>query len=241
MNHNSKLLSICLVAASVLFASGAEGHILVSPANRMAGRDDAKFIQNNPSTPGNPTIPTVADSPSPCSTYATPMATRLQLQPGQNFTFNVQETINHPGRFIVQFRLDPTVNFWTPGPANQLARVEDPLVRGTTPIPIVVPNTPCDNCMIRVLQQMDEQPGEFYVQCYDVRISASNPVATPPPAGTVGKLAEGDFKKPGFGCAMVADISKNPPGPGGTGFAALVTFALMLMPLVVAIQRRRQV
>ncbi len=235
MRHHSKSLSLFLLAISVLFASGSEAHIIVTPANRMGGRDDAKFIQNNMANP------TVADSPSPCSTYTTPMATRLQLRPGQNFTFTVQETINHPGRFFVQFRQDATQNFWTP--ANQLARVEDPLVRGTTPLSIVVPNTPCDACMIRVLQQMDEQPGEFYVQCYDVRINASNPVATPPAGGPSTLSANSDFQKPGFGCAMISDSSKPPGsgGPGGTGFAALITLALMLMPLVVAVERRLRV
>jgi hypothetical protein len=202
-----------------------------------------KFIQNNRLNP------TVADNPGPCANFRTRMATPLQLTPGQSFTFSVQETINHPGRFYVQFSPANDANFWLP--ANQLALVEDPLNRATTPVTFTVPNVITNTATIRVLQEMDEQPGEYYVHCVDVNIGTAAtpaPPSTPPPGAGEGTLStQKEFVKPGFGgCGAVAAVSAGrndgrgggPPSAGGMGAVSLAVF--FLLPLVFALFIRAQ-
>lgn len=236
--HLAQRLTVSLLAlVSVIAVSlEAQGHIRITPVGRMGTSDRVKFIQNNKN---NPTVP---DSPGPCSNNTTRMATPLQVTGGQQFTFTVQETINHPGRFYVQFSSGGDAGFWQA--ANQLALVEDTQNNGTTNVTFAVPNMNCNTCTFRVLQEMDEQPGEFYVHCVDVNITASggtNPPATPPPAtggGSEGTLsANKEFVKPGFGgCGLVAASATGSQGGGPSGPSALQTLTLgllMMIPLFV--------
>ncbi len=223
------LLAIALVG----LGSHAEAHIKITPVGRMGTGDAFKFIQNNKA---NPTA--VPDSPGPCQNFNTRMATPIQLTPGQQFTFQVQETINHPGRFYVQFSPAGDQNYWLP--ANQLALVQDPGNRLTTPVTFTVPNTNCNTCSFRVLQEMDDQPGEFYVHCVDVNIGTV--AATPPPTtpGTGGNQGSSSVtkltEKPGFGgCGTIQKNSGS--GPGSTGGLAALAFGLPL--LVIFATRRR--
>ncbi len=219
----------------VLAASQAEAHIKITPVGRMGTGDAFKFIQNNKA---NPTA--VPDSPGPCQNFNTRMATPIQLTPKQQFTFQVQETINHPGRFYVQFSQAGDQNFWLP--ANQLALVQDPGNRLTTPVTFTVPDVNCNTCTFRVLQEMDDQPGEYYVHCVDVNIGtvASTPPPTTPGTGgreganSVTKLAE----KPSFGgCGMIQSNHRSGPGPGPSGGLIALLFGL---PLVFTLFLRRR-
>lgn len=193
----------------LLFSFFADAHIrMTSPIGRMNTRDDVKFT--NP----NPTAQTVPDNPGPCSTFTTPMTTRLQYVAGQTINVSFSETINHPGRFIVQFSPGGGQGFWSP--ANQLANVADTQSGGVRTLPVRLPTTPCDTCMMRVLQQMDDQPGEFYVQCFDITLTAPAPGQAPPsdpqPVVTLESNADTTSQtKFGGGCAMVKSIDK--PGP----------------------------
>lgn len=187
----------------------AEAHIKLNlPLGRMGTRDDAKFTQANPANP------VVADTPGPCANYNTVMPTRLQYTPGQTVNVSLQETINHPGRFIVQFSPANAQGFWSP--ANQLANVADAQSGGTRSIAVQLPNTPCDNCMLRVLQQMDDQPGEFYVHCIDIRIAAeAEPYPMPvkaPPVNTLESSSLASQPKFGGGCGLIKDINQSGPG-----------------------------
>lgn len=228
----------------MLFAVGlesADAHVRVTPTGRMGAADGTKFIQNNKA---NPSL--APDSPGPCQNFRTRMPTPLQLTGGQSFTFQVQETINHPGRFYVQFSRGSDAGFWDA--ANQLAVVEDPNNRATTPVTITVPDINCTTCTFRVLQEMDEQPNEFYVHCIDANIVASN-ATTPQPlptGGTEGASSVTDLTpKPGFGgCGTIAarQVMKGTgssgglgSGPGGTSAASTLALLLLFMaPLIVA-------
>ncbi len=217
-----------------LFFAAAEqsfAHIRVNPAGRMGQSDLVKFIQNNSA---NPTVP---DNPGPCATFTTRSATPLQFTPGQSTTITVTETINHPGRFYVQFSPANDANFWLA--ANRLALVQDNQNNGTTNITFNLPNTTCDACTLRVLQEMDEQPGEFYVHCIDIRIAAANPTPTPTPtpgpSPTVGtSSASTTENRPGFGgCGSSGKKSSN-----GTSDTANLMFALL--PLIVLLNLKRR-
>lgn len=214
---------------AVLLVSVAEAHIKVTPVGRMGSNDAVKFIQNNK------TNPTTQDNPGPCSTYTTRMATPYKVAPGGQITFTLTETINHPGRFYVQYSPGSGQGFWDA--ANQLAKVEDTKNGGTTNITVNVPNVTTNTAVIRVLQEMDDQPGEFYVQCLDVNIG---PLTAPPPTATPdvsksGATGASDAPKPGFGgCGTVVAFSNSDRGGGGTG-GAPAALAVMLLPLIAAL------
>ena len=233
-----KSQTLTAVFGLLIVASTANAHIRISPVGRMGTSDATKFIQNNRVNP------TVADNPGPCANFRTRMATPLQLTPGQSFTFNVQETINHPGRFYVQFSPANDAGFWLP--ANQLALVEDPNNRATTPVTFTVPNVNSNTATIRVLQEMDEQPGEYYVHCVDVNIGTAAtpaPTATPPGAGNEGTLStQKELVKPGFGgCGMVSSVgSGRGGGPTSGGMGAISLAIVFLLPLLFAIAVRAQ-
>lgn len=216
----------------------AEAHIrLNNPVGRMGASDAAKFIQPNPA---NPTVP---DSPGVCANFNTPMAARLQYTAGQVLNFALTETINHPGSFIVQFSPDSVNGFWLP--ANQLANVADTMNGGTRSINVVIPATPCTNCMLRVLQLMSDQPNEFYVHCFDIAITAA--VTPPPPTGGSSSSSGGTSTsqstsnvtsqpKFGGGCGLVKD--HDPNGPGGSGFLFLFLLPGMMYLVLRKFEKR---
>ncbi|HEX4925284.1 MAG TPA: SCE4755 family polysaccharide monooxygenase-like protein [Bdellovibrionales bacterium] len=211
-----------LTLAVTLFCSAATAHVrLNTPAGgRNNNNDSIKFTRQNPQNTAQ------SDVPSPCGSITTPTATRLQFQPGQTVTFNWTETINHPGRYIVQFTPCATTPqaFWLA--ANELGRLEDTMANATQSMTVQIPNINCGTCMLRFLQVMDEQPGEYYVHCLDIRVGTgvggcpSQP--TPTPSGGSGgggnSGASGDAsaqQAPRMGgCATVEG-----GGPGGSGSA----------------------
>ncbi len=206
-----------LLVASV----SAEAHIkLNSPIGRMGVKDDAKFTQPNAANP------TVADTPGVCATYNTVMPVRLAYTAGQTLNIGITESINHPGRFIVQFSPDSVNGFWLA--ANQLVNVADAQTGGDRQLSVKIPTTPCTNCMLRVLQQMDDQPGQFYVHCLDITISSAAVVTPPPTTGgsssggtSTTKSTSNVTSQPKFGggCGLVKNQDHN--GPGGSGFLFL--------------------
>jgi hypothetical protein len=227
-----KLLNLTTLVSLVLISFISEGHIkMTSPVGRMGARDDAKFTQFNPANP------TVADNPGPCGTYTTPMSTRLQYVAGQTINVGLSETINHPGRFIVQFSPGGGQGFWNT--ANQLANVPDTQVRGTRSLTVKLPDTTCDTCMMRVLQQMDDQPGEFYVHCFDITLTAAN---APPTQGSgnpqqvsaqESNSSVAEQPKFGGGCGTISSNDRQDP----PNYLAML---LMMLPILVYFKLRRR-
>ncbi|MBK9323487.1 MAG: hypothetical protein IPM97_11200 [Bdellovibrionaceae bacterium] len=230
----------------VLIVGEAEAHIRITPVGRMGTSDAVKFIQRNRLNPA-----LAPDSPGPCANFTTRMTTPLQLNAGQQFSFVIQETINHPGRFYVQYSPANDSNFWLA--ANQLALVQDTQNNGTTTVTFTVPNVSTTNtATIRVLQEMDEQPGEYYVHCVDVNIlnnssTTPSPVPTPP---IVGSGAEGkssapyENEKPTFNtsCGVISAIHENRKGggPPSAGSLAVIAF-LFLLPITLGFYLRARV
>lgn len=222
------LFRVFCLAVGLFLSVVTEAHIrLISPIGRMASRDDGKFTQSNPANPG-------PDMPGPCATYTTPMTTRLQYTAGQSININLVETINHPGRFIVQFSPSGPSGFWQS--QNQLANVVDTQSGGARTISVKFPNAPCETCMMRVLQQMDDQPGEFYVHCYDIKLNAA-PVIAAPPTETVTKsesLSSAEQPKFGGGCGIISTKTK----PNDPNYF-LMLFSFLLIPILSYLYLRR--
>jgi len=153
--------------------------------------------------------------------------------PNQVVPIVLQETINHPGRFIVQFSLFNDLGFELP--ENELARLEDTMSGGMRTLQARMPNAECDRCTLRVVQVMDDQPGELYVHCIDINLRAS----TNPPGGqsTLGSNSQPLGEKPGFGCGRVQD---NDAGPMSGSNRAAGLILLLLLPMLAYWRLRNQ-
>jgi hypothetical protein len=100
---------------------------------------------------------------------------------GKMLTVSWEETINHPGRFILSFsnaRDAFTGNILKTIIDNQGAETPTPH-QFSTQIPI--PDINCDTCSIQLIQSMEENPQAptFYYSCADLKIVASASPANP--------------------------------------------------------------
>jgi hypothetical protein len=167
-------------------------------------------------------------------------------EPNQIVPIVFQETINHPGRFIVQFSMANDTGFALP--ENELTRLEDTMAGGMRTLQARMPNVECNQCTLRVIQVMDDQPGELYVHCIDINLRAAAappppppPVTPPPPGpGALGSDTAATATKPGFGCGLVSDNSSG-SGPGSAGGVMRWALVLMMLPLVALTILRQRV
>lgn len=134
----------------------------------------------------------------PCGRVAK-TANPTVLTAGQQLTVNWEETIDHPGRYILAYSVDNDVTFTTIN-AN-LPDTQGGALPHRYTTTITVPNVTCTNCTLRLIQSMEENPAAptFYYSCADVRIQAvgqptptptatpnptASPTATPTPSGS---------------------------------------------------------
>jgi len=114
------------------------------------------------------------------------------LQPGQTLQVRWEETIDHPGYFLIEYSTDNDQTF------TLLANVVDNQV-GALPhafsTNVVVPNITCTACTLRLTQMMTENPAlpRPYFSCADIQIGAAGtpPVVNPPPSGQSGQSGSG--------------------------------------------------
>ena len=106
------------------------------------------------------------------------------FQVGQSYTVTVQETIQHPGHFIVNL-LNGNHQLIT-----QLANVVDTIQVGTQNVTITMNPAlgvgACTDCVLQLIQSMEENPAvpTFYYSCADILITDPMAVATPIPIAT---------------------------------------------------------
>ena len=119
----------------------------------------------------------------PCGVARTNAPTALLG--GQTLTVTFEETINHPGRYYVEF--SPA------GDDNWVRLVEVPDVQaGALPhnytTQVTIPNRDCTDCTIRLIQSMEENPANpsFYYSCADVTVTAQ--ADAPPPDDDVEEV-----------------------------------------------------
>ncbi|HVZ37139.1 MAG TPA: SCE4755 family polysaccharide monooxygenase-like protein, partial [Polyangiaceae bacterium] len=170
------------------------------------------------------------------------------FQPGQVVTVTWVEYVNHPSYFRVAFQPDgdsfpmrqnvPQSNS-VPETADQqqsaeeavfagstaqlLAVVQDNNTSTTAPLStqVTLPNTPCENCTLQVVQVMYNNPpqdGGGYYQCADIAIRGSGDTTGSGGSGTTGSTdeqppaAEPDA---GTGSGQNGDVSSTAaPGAG---------------------------
>jgi hypothetical protein len=211
---------LLILLLGVLFFQPTYAHIrMISPKPRL----DVDNLKQGPGVV------------NPCGNQ--PRGTNPYIyEPNQIVPIQLQETINHPGRFIVQFSLANDTGFTLP--ENELARLEDTMAGGMRTLQPRMPNVECTNCTLRVIQVMDDQPGELYVHCIDINLRAAvvapPPTPTPPPTpgpGALGGETTATATKPGFGCGLVSEHNSG-SGPGAPGGAMRWTLVLMMLPLI---------
>jgi hypothetical protein len=127
----------------------------------------------------------------PCGGVARGTAT--QLTAGQTITVEWEETIEHPGRYLISFSEKNDTNF------TELKRVED-TKNGSNDLPhrysttITVPNVNCTACTMQLIQVMTENPAapRNYYSCADIAITGANPNITTTTTTTKPGTSSGD-------------------------------------------------
>lgn len=168
----------------------------------------------------------------PCGVAGSPRSGNpTVLQPGDTVTVQWDETIDHDSHYRLAFLADgeefplpvafddfcdPAVDDWCV--ADELADVVD----GSYEFDWVVPDTPCDNCTLQLIQVMYDgdglQESDFYYDCADVVILDPDPSTS----ATTGAGGGGDGGAGDGGSATSGDgggsSSDGPTGSGsGTG------------------------
>jgi len=163
----------------------------------------------------------------PCGGLAR-SANPMVVQGGSNLIVQWEETINHPGRFIISLSMANDQNF----NQNVLATVID-TQNGGIPLPhryqtqVAIPNINCPTCTIQLIQSMEENPAAptYYYSCADINIQMTQapaptpipePTPTPPPGdggegiqnSIITQQAEG--VKFGKGCGTVKSVATSP-------------------------------
>jgi hypothetical protein len=186
---------------------------------------------------------TTNSTTNPCGGVARG-ANSVTFAAGSNLTFSWRETIEHPGRFLVQFSPANDQSFELP--ANELFRKEDTETRGTHSATVKLPNTPCEACTLRLVQVMDDQPGELYVNCVDIRLTSPSATTPPPDSGSPDNASQtsqaggdGEKTKMPAGCALASgrlnQIGNNRQiggVPFGSPSGGLMNLMLWTLPLL---------
>jgi hypothetical protein len=172
-------------------------------------------------------------------------------EPGQQITVTWQETVGHAGHFRISLAkdradlMDPVVTTTTGdgttgnsisaeimNPVANPVLVDNLFPRDNVTAPqaepftttVTLPNEPCENCTLQVVQFMAQHPpGFFYHHCADVNVvaKADAPVATATGALEPATTPSSSSKDSG-GCSLVGGVT----GQGGSRALALSVFGL---------------
>jgi hypothetical protein len=210
----------------VLFAGALLGVLTFGVAARQPAFGHARLVEPKPRNNSTQYKNEMFACGGQPARAATQPLTRLVA--GQTTTIRFEETVNHPGCFLLDFSPDGDTN-WQELPNGNIKHV------GTAPNPTeqrprpymwtgTLPNVTCENCTIRVRQVMMESRGgetapcppnplnnvPTYFSCANVVLAAAqeSDAGAPPRDG-----GGGDAPQPPRPDASVAAVD----GAGGTG------------------------
>ena len=140
------------------------------------------------------------------------------LEAGSTITVEFRETVPHPGWFRIAFDddgqddLPPPPTSSTPPTSAVPPILKDGIMDGTRNMPytaeITLPNTPCDNCTLQLIQVMTDRNGNpSYYNCADIILTA--------PTGSGGAGGTGGTDAGGTGGSTAGESQ----GGGGSGGA----------------------
>jgi hypothetical protein len=171
----------------------------------------------------------------PCGRAGGVRTTRITtFRPGQTVTVIFDEIIDHPGYFRIAFdrsgdgALGPPVwngtAFVNPPNVEVLQDlIANPpgLTHGESRVQL--PDIECDTCTLQLIQVMTDKPpfdglDDFYYQCADLRLSATEPLGGPPPIPPPTSVFTSQGGSQGGGCSSV-------PGDGAMALLVVATIA----------------
>jgi hypothetical protein len=167
-----------------------------------------------------------------------PSIPTLELVGGSQLEIELNETIRHAGRFKVQWSITGQDNF-----ASQVLATKQntPSAGGLHKMTVTIPNIDCPSCIIRVIQEMDDQPTQTYVQCIDSKFTKSTVAPSPTPSDDddASKQSASKSLPEMSSCGLVASQmgSGNGPGPRGVGNLSLI---FLLLPMILALLLRQR-
>lgn len=185
----------------------------------------------------------------PCGGLAR-SAVPTNVMGGTMMTVTWQETIDHPGKYILSFSTGQDLNFQQ----NVLATIID-TQDGAGGIPhmystqVMIPNIDCTTCTIQLIQSMEENPAapSYYYSCADLNIQKQAAVPPPAPAPTPtpggnesaqsSTLAQGPGVKFGQGCGIVKAVTAE--GPSQMWHVLFVLLMMMIPGMSWMIMRQR--
>lgn len=190
----------------------------------------------------------------PCGGLAA--TTPTVVPSGGTLAVHWEETIQHPGKFLISLSMANDANFTLLSsiPDNQNNQNDLPHEFNAT---VQLPNVTCDNCTLQLIQSMEENPAapSYYYSCADIKIAAAGaatptpPTATPPvvtpPVNDPGSgvntqnlSVSGVDKTTVGGCGQVAltAAARPPSGPTSGGAGAL----LLTLPFFTYLILRRR-
>jgi MYXO-CTERM domain-containing protein len=160
------------------------------------------------------------------------MSRVTELTAGSTITVEFAETVQHPGFFRISFDDDGQDAFVPPPLARtaiQMGATTLPVLKDNIPdtnsaayaVEIVVPNMPCENCTLQLIQVMEDAQtwteDDIYFTCADIRIVGGNAGAGGMGAGgmSTGGMAGG-----GMSTGGTASGGMNAGGMSGGGASA---------------------
>lgn len=150
------------------------------------------------------------------------------VQGGKSLTVNWEETVNHPGKFIISLSMGNDLGF------QKLQEVQDTQNDGLIPhaytTTVMLPNTTCDNCTLQLIQSMEENPNAptFYYSCADIKIAFTG-AGAPVQGQGVSTQAAAPAKM--AGCGLVKNELQNPPNLKMVSLIGLILLCPLLMTL----------
>ena len=186
---------------------------------------------------------------APCGLTAKPGTALLTYAPGQSVTIHFEETIDHPGRYFINFSPANDLGF----DQNRLIEVAD-VQGGTLPheytTTVTLPMTPCENCTLQLIQSMEENPAapSYYHSCVDINIRAAGTIVGPPqqpPGGVTSQSTGGAPEAPtakmgGCGSSSGKAAMLLPEANPFEQHAGLMSLMVLLLPIATFLGLRRK-
>lgn len=166
------------------FAAMVFAHARLDPAKSLKPRSDADNHKTGPCGSDDPT---------------TDPTKRTTLIAGESIDIEWEETVNHPGWFRIAFSKDGTTGFDANVLKDNITDTQNGNVTRSDPntyhkykVSIKIPDEPCENCSIQLIQVMtDRTPPTNYYSCADIKIVAAEGKAPKTPTGLKVELIDG--------------------------------------------------
>ncbi len=165
----SLFVSICLLAASSVSA-----HARLKPGSGTPPRNDSTGLKT-----------------AECGGETVPRGTSPKVyKPGEEITVEWEETINHPGYFVIRFSEADDKNFdrhvlVEKFVDTQNTAIDSPTAYHKYSTKVKLPNVVCESCTLQLIQVMEENPAAptCYYSCSDIKLagtkSATGATTTP--------------------------------------------------------------